>query len=333
MKKFKHIIILWVLVVGVLFLINANLDHFNESFYGIAENNEFIVSYGDQVEIKNIEVVSGQNVKKGQKLVEVTKPGLELRIQEIKDRLMELKSQKSSSFIENQSQISQLEAQIKAKTSEIEYQIRQIETQYRINKSLTADLKSIQTVQDSGKTNPTQIRIDALKKDLELMTAPLALQIEQLISQQKAENNPFAIQIENLEKELNKLQSDKDKLTVYAKRDGVVGLVAFRQGEIVSPYTPILSLNSKMPSYVKGFIHEGSLSTVKMHDKIEIASLGNGSKAVLGEIVGIGSGITEFPERLRKNVEVRLWGREIQVKIPENNSFLLGEKVILKKTK
>ncbi len=333
MNKFKQIIILWMVVVGLLFYFNANLDHFNGSFYGIAENNEFVVSYGDLVEIKSIEVVSGQNVEKGQLLIEVTKPGLDQRIGEIQDRLVELESQKSSTFQEKQSLISQLEAQIKAKNSEIQNQIRQIETQYKINKSLTANLKSIQPSRDTAQTNPTKVRINALRKDLELMTAPIKLQIEQLQSQQMSNNNPLSIQIENLRKELKGLQAEKEKLTVYAKSEGVIGMVAFKNGEIVSPYTPILSVSSKTPSYVKGFIHESSMNTVSIHDQIKISTINNETKSIQGEIVGIGSGITEFPERLRKNVEVRLWGREIQVKIPENNHFLLGEKLILEKIK
>jgi hypothetical protein len=46
-----------------------------------------------------------------------------------------------------------------------------------------------------------------------------------------------------------------------------------------------------------------------------------------GEIVGVGARIVEYPERLRKRPDILIWGREIIVRLPPENRFLLGEKV------
>ena len=48
---------------------------------------------------------------------------------------------------------------------------------------------------------------------------------------------------------------------------------------------------------------------------------------VEGDVVGVGSRIVEYPVRLRKRQDIQIWGREVLIKIPENNAFLLGEKV------
>ncbi|AGA77750.1 HlyD family secretion protein [Echinicola vietnamensis] len=333
MSKFTYILTFWIIIIGCLIYVNFNLSNFNNSFYGIAENNDFVVSYGGLVEIKEIHVVSGQNVTKGDTLIEVIRPELDQRIREISDQLVTLRSQKIANEMNNQSMISQLEAEIKAKRAEIESQIRQIEMQYDINKSLTNELKSLKFEADSSSTlNPTEARINSLNKDLELLTSPLKLRIEQLKAQSNPQKNPHNIQIQNLENELNKLKQEKKKLIVYAQADGVIGTVGFKSGEIVSPYTPILILNSQTPSYITGFIHENSYQNIQIADQVQVQSLADNSKKLMGEVVGVGSNIAEYPERLRKNMEVRLWGREIQVKIPKQNQLLLGEKVILKKT-
>jgi HlyD family secretion protein len=137
--------------------------------------------------------------------------------------------------------------------------------------------------------------------------------------------------MKNIMGELEKLRLEQEKFNVYAAYDGVIGSVAIKPGDIIAPHMPILSVDSHAPSYVNGFIHENSYQEISVNDRIEVASDWNRNKKAVGEVVGIGSKITEYPERLRKNIEVRLWGREVQIKIPEDNLFLQGEKVTLRK--
>ena len=225
----KYIALFYLIVVGALIYFNFNLNSFNKSFYGIAENSDFVVSYGGLVEISKIHVVQGQNVLQGDTLIEVVRPELDERIREITDQLITMRSQKNAAGFDTKSMISQLEAEIKAKRSEIESQIKQIEMQYTINKSLTNELKSIQFEADSNSAiNPTKMHIDALKKDLELLISPLQLRIEQLKTQSGSQKNPFSTQISNLEKEIEKMELEKKRLIVYAQADGVIGTIAFK---------------------------------------------------------------------------------------------------------
>jgi hypothetical protein len=48
-----------------------------------------------------------------------------------------------------------------------------------------------------------------------------------------------------------------------------------------------------------------------------------------GVISEIGSRIIEYPTRLRSNQNIPMWGRELFIKIPEQNNFLNGERVIV----
>jgi hypothetical protein len=49
----------------------------------------------------------------------------------------------------------------------------------------------------------------------------------------------------------------------------------------------------------------------------------------MGEVVGVGARIVEYPLRLRKRPDIQMWGREVQILIPPENRFLLGEKLVI----
>jgi hypothetical protein len=66
-----------------------------------------------------------------------------------------------------------------------------------------------------------------------------------------------------------------------------------------------------------------------MGEKVRISSMTGNTGIMTGEVVGVGSRIVAYPERLRKRPEIPLWGREIEVRISEDNPFLLGEKVMI----
>jgi hypothetical protein len=40
--------------------------------------------------------------------------------------------------------------------------------------------------------------------------------------------------------------------------------------------------------------------------------------------------MVELPIRLRKSAEIKSWGREVYVQLPPNNSFYIGEKIMLR---
>ena len=60
---------------------------------------------------------------------------------------------------------------------------------------------------------------------------------------------------------------------------------------------------------------------------MKVTTLAGTGKAVKGEVVGLSSRIVPFPTRMWKMPELPVYGREVTIKIPEDNSFLLGEMV------
>jgi len=336
MKKFKILYVMWILAILMLILSSKHEQLENHQFFGIAESNEVNINFEKSVEIKNIYVVPGQHVTKGTLLLELDQPELALSLNEIKHQLSEYKLQQKIENNKIQTQLKELNAQKITKMNTIHSEIKQLESQHSLNKRLTAELKSIMDVDLSSKENPTtsfssplQLKIESLKEELRLTIQQIDIKIKALKTILYSKNNPLKAKIQSLEKEIELLTSAKEKLLIHSENNGIIGSINFKRGEIVSPFVPILNIYTQSPSYVKGFIHENVYNSISVNDKVIVSSLTGQKLFSEGAVVGVGSRIIEFPERLRKRSEIKIWGREVQIRISEQNRFLLGEKVVI----
>ncbi|MCP4107259.1 MAG: hypothetical protein GY749_17240 [Desulfobacteraceae bacterium] len=322
----------WIIVFVTVAAITLTLERESTSFHGIAETREIVINSESMVEIKRINVVEGQSVTMGQLLVELVSPELNLRINHISHQLDQLKAQKGVNKAEIRSRIKQLKAEKVSRTSEISNQIRQFENQYNINKELTSGLKSISSIGNpakSGASNPITLKIESLRQELALSLRPVNIQIDLLQKSLDSSESPIKIQVEQLEKELAMLKQEDGKLNIYAQLSGFIGSVNFKPGEKAAPFAPILTLHSKNPSFVKGYIHENVYTHMTVGKNVHIKSQADSKNAADGTVVGVGARIVEYPVRLRKNPDLQIWGREVVIRIPETNRFILGEKVMI----
>ena len=118
-------------------------------------------------------------------------------------------------------------------------------------------------------------------------------------------------------------------LTWSSPESWVVGSVNVREGEKVSSFTPIVTLTHKSPSLIRGYINEQVYQRMNLGKDVEIRTLGGKGKPIKGEVVGLSSRIVVFPDRMWKMPDMPVYGREVTIKIPEDNSFLLGEMVAI----
>lgn len=330
----KIFITIWFFVLAILFIISLNLNGESTDFYGICETKEIIINSDYPVEVKKIHIIEGQTIAKNDTLIELHRPDLLLKISETSHLLDELKAQKNAKASLSRSQIRQLKAQQKTRINEIRAQIRQLEAQYELNKTLTAELKSFShqsSKQDqSDNQNPLKIKIANLKKELAFVLNPSKIKINMLENELTTNGNQVNIHILRLENELRMLLEEKTKLVIFSQIDGIIGSVNFKEGEKVSPFTAIVTLHNRSPSYIKGYIHENVYNKVTFGQQVRINSLTDKGNNTSGQIVGVGSRIVDYPIRLRTRQEIPIWGREVIIKIAENNHFLLGEKVLIK---
>ncbi|KPA17174.1 Fusaric acid resistance protein [Candidatus Magnetomorum sp. HK-1] len=341
MKKFNFLYLLWFFAVIFIVFFSNREQLETHQFFGIAESNEVIVNFEKSVEIKKIYVVPGQKVTKGMLLVELDQPELTLTLNEIRHQLSEYTLQQKIEKKEIQTQIKELIAQKIAKTNAIHSEIKQLQSQHALNKRLTAELKSIIQTSDVSKetekkfiSSPIKLKIESLKEELNFSIQQIDIKIKALKSTLYSDKNPLTAKKASLKKEIELLTTAKEKLLIYSESIGIIGSIHFKRGEKVSPFDTILTIYTQSPSYVKGYIHENVYNRISVDKLVTISSLTGKNVQSDGIVVGVGSRIIEFPERLRKRPETKIWGREVQIKILENNEFLLEEKVVIKsKTK
>ena len=322
--------IVWVAALIAVVLITLTYQRESTNFYGIAETREITVNSKVTVEIRKINVNEGQLVEKGTLLVELGSPELTLQINQISHQIDQLKAEKGISKSEIESSIRELQAQKASIVSDISYRIKQLENKYRINKNLSSGLKSLNKSKNSNsENNPIQLQIAALKEEQKLSVSPINIKINLLRKELDESESPIKIRVQKLEEELRLLEQENQKLNIYSQISGIIGSVNFKAGEKVAPFVPILTVHARTPSFVKGYIHENVYSKMEVNDKVNVTSVSDSCNYVEGTVAGVGARIVEYPLRLRKHPDIALWGREIIIKIPENNDFILGEKVLI----
>jgi multidrug resistance efflux pump len=327
------------LVIVAIAIITLAMKSELTSFVGIADAKEIVINVQSAVEIKKVRVGPGQVVKEGDTLVEINNVSvnnreLDIKISSITHEIEELKTRKNAHVNLSRSEVRQLKSQQDERKIQIAAEIQQLESEYEINRNLISDLKSIKKetvpVNDSKiQNNPITLKIENLKRELARIQDSSQITLERLHNEQSVSGDPINDQVRQLEDELKMLESQKLDMFILARISGMIGTVDFKEGEKVAPFTPILTLHTISPSFIRGYIHENAYSKVELGKKVIISSLDVKKIKISGEVIGVGSRIVEYPVRLRKYPDLQMWGREVTIKIPEGNKLLLGEKVAI----
>lgn len=330
MNKRKVLYLSWILAFFVVLQSSPSRKKETTAFQGIADTREVIINSEKAVEIRAIHAVPGQEIQKGQLIVELERPELTMKINEISHQLEELKSLQIVNNDEIKSKIRQLSGEKTALISQIDHKIHQIRSRHQFNKEIISGLKSISQNGTPPKASVAiEIEIRNLEQERQLTQNRFQTQIDDLNTKAASPETPESIRQESLKKELELLHEEEKALLILASIDGIIGSIHCKTGEKVSPFEPILTLHPRSPSHVRGYINENFHNLASVGDRVRVAALTSGGKKTEGEIVGVGSRIVEYPLRLKKRPELPLWGREVEIHLPEDNSFLLGEKVMI----
>lgn len=186
--------------------------------------------------------------------------------------------------------------------NEVSGKLEELTAQFKLNAELNSNIKSLRKY----KKRKTKKKIN-----------------------EKEEDDLLSIQMRSLEKELQLLYKEKEELYIFSSFDGNIGSINYKVGESVSPFDPIMTMHKKTPTVVRGYIHEKLSHKVEVNKKVVISSLNTTGSKIIASVKSVGNRIIEFPERFRRSAAEKIWGREVIIQIPENNPFLLGEKVFM----
>ena len=305
----------WILCVVFAIVLGFIYQGKVAMYRGIAESSETIISLPSPTEIVKVYVVPGQEVKEGDTIVVINRPDLTLRIAELTRELDALEGRSNLSSAEIDQKVAEVKANLETRRLALSAEIRNLETEYESNKAISAKLKSLSNSKSKSDGNDAMaMRIKSLKNELNLAV--------------KSGKSEAA----NIRKELAEMRKQQKELTQIAKESWVVGDVNVRDGEKVSSFAPIITLAHKSPTLIRGYINEQIYQNTEVGEAVKVTTLAGTGKAVIGEIVGLSSRIVPFPTRMWKMPELPVYGREVTIKIPEDNSFLLGEMVSITET-
>ncbi|WP_428356830.1 hypothetical protein [Methyloprofundus sp.] len=326
MQKFL-LPVCWLLALMSVFVLSASLMDKSLHFFGIAGEREQTISFQYPVEIIQVFVAEGENVGQGELMLEVRRHELKssLTMLEQEIRGYELQKQEASNAID--SQLAGLNAKKQAISADMDAQIHALELRLKVN---TEMMQRFSGFLNGANNIPESPELQDLKRKRHFLIQGIQVEIDHLNEQKNATNRPIDMQVNALVQRKEELQRQTVGLKVNAQFDGRIGSVHFKTGELVSPYLPILSLQSRIPRHIKGYIHENVVNDVKLGQQVWVQSiaLNQDARPLHGRVVSLGNRIVEYPARLKKNPLVQAWGREVLVRLDSlEHRLLFGEKV------
>ncbi|MNK19527.1 multidrug resistance protein MdtN [compost metagenome] len=216
--------------------------------------------------------------------------------------------------------------------------------EYQINFDSPVEIKHIYVLQNQvvkkgellielGQSEwESQLRVLKARQDKLIAEMKLRKQISQLAKDDVLllpESDPMHMDLEDAKREIELIENRMKNLFVFAEVDGAVGAVNFKSGEKAPSFAPLMTLVPLNPTYVSAYINESLRSSIQVGQTVEVSA--SGGRPVLGKVVSVGSRIVPIPERLLRIQTLTAWGRELVIKIPKKNDFLLGEKVSVQK--
>ncbi len=331
MQNGKNLLIVaWVLAVVAVAVLGVTLKRESGHFYGITENLEQSISFPYPVEIEQALVVDGQEVKTGTLMLRLNRADLQAEIEVLKHQIAEKLAHHHETVVTLQGQINALQQDKKLRLSRLDTEISELRRQQKLNMKLLHSISGDEAAGKSAGASPMQAKLAGLQQQRLHVIEAAQSQIDSIQDQLAAVNAPEQIGVAELEARLAELSRQQARLVVKARYHGRVGSLLFRVGDQVPAFQPVLTLHSLAPKLVKGYIHEEVYNRVSMGQKVWLHSLaGNHAEPIEGVVESLGARIVPYPERLLKNPTVSAWGREVVVRLEENNPLLLGERVLV----
>lgn len=290
------------------------------------------ISFQKAVKIKSIHVIPGEDVNEGDLLVEVVRPDLMYDIEKASNDLNTLLQQKEMSITNLNYQIRMTHLEKISEIESINEKIYKLQTQYEQNQDVRSALQGVEIPGDpdsSGYQSAIKMEIDFLEKKRAQTESMYDQEISQTEEKKRNEIEIFDLDISQQRKEMELLEDEANYLQNYAPVHGTIGDVTAQVGELIPPYTTILTLYEINPTIIKAYMNEKNRYNLEVGEEVFVESA-NRDYNISGTVVEIGSRIVSYPNRLLEVQDRKMWGQEIFIRIPPNNQFLNGEKVYVR---
>ncbi len=313
--------------VGLL-TVNSFFFKGSRSFLGITYSKPYKINAEKSGLIKTLNVVPGKEVAKGDLLLEIDSPMLNLEIQKLKKEVQLLESEKREKTQLLRSKLQLLESEKSILKGEIENDTKILQNEIDLNRALAKEvLGNSSRVQDS--LTSLQLEIKSIQEKGALKLQALDIRVQDLRQEFEFDQSQIQSEIELAQEELDWKLQDEQRLNKYATFSGVIENVYVKEGEEVEAFTSLVSINPKHPSSVVGYLVGKKERDKQLGEKVVVKSLDQPDLEAEGTIIGFGS-VVELPDILEKDNTIKTFGLEIFIEIPESNDLVVGEKIIVK---
>jgi len=315
-----------VFIVGmILWSMSLKFSAQVQSFFGVAESQEFQFKRGFDIAIDKIHVISGQKVKQGDVILSYSRIKTQPTLDNEQDYyIRDLRAKDEIRIQTKLNELQSLKDQKRLEIGSIEDEIAQKKAYIKNRKETFGSLA------DASVFLPLENELAAMEQEKIRQNTFFDNRIAAIQKEAASTTSPYKDQISRLRAE-KKFQKDTEviKETIVAPWDGIIGETHIVENQKKSSYEPLMTLYKNEPSIVKGYVHEDLRLQVALHDTFLVKSSKDKTNMLKGVVTGLGKRIVGIPMRLSRVPDRQLYGIEIVIKLPPNNDFILNEKVIL----
>lgn len=321
----KHIFtIAWILIGLTLATVSFYFKDGTEAMVAQVETRSTTISFLKPVIIKSIKGIPGQSVTKGEVLVVVERPDLQLDVDQVETEIQLRKTEIRQKELEYSQTVRELNFETEVRINELKSDIQSLELEQAKAQDLQSKLHISKTSVDSIRTVQIQGLLNEIEMERVTNTGILRSMKEGLESEINMLNDQIVLL--NKKKDLN--SQEAESMTQTAPFDGIIGTIDAREGELVSPYTKVLSLYESSPTLIKAFMNERINYEVFVGQPVTVESE-NRQYKISGKVIELGARITSYPLKLEPIQNQVSYGREVFIEIPPKTHFLNGEKVFV----
>jgi len=330
MRSFAAYFVLALIAFGALAWVSTMMDtrHVDE-FYGFAETDESEINFNYPIEIQQILVQAGDEVKAGQTLLIVKRARSKDQLADQDFLIDELRAESTLTKGKLSAELTDLRIEYERDLATLRSKRSEIASEAAYREQL---LKAV--LENADGTRPTYSPVQEQLNDIDRQLAELESGYQArratIFREQKLSGKPYDVEMSRLRAEQAFDAAQEEVIyEIKAPSDGVIGSINAKIAEHKSSFSPLINFYEPNPSQVKGYIHEDRILEANVGDKVKITSLTSPETNQEGVISGLGSRIVEIPARLRRMVDFKTYGREVLISIPTENPFLQKEKVVL----
>ena len=295
----------------------------------LVESQKTAISYQKPVSVKAIYVSAGQQVKKGNLLLEVDRPDLNFDYDKLLNQKKRAEARITNLNSNYKSKTELLALESKGKIQRLDADIAQLESELLLNQSFQADLQSIgNSPNKTGVIYPDSIKLASYRNEINNLRAHYDSEKRRLKIALSEDIELVNLEIGLIENEQRILEAERTQLKKYAPFDGTIGNVNAQIDEIIPSFQTIVSLYEKRPSTIKAYLPSNTSIKIVPGEEVEVES-SNREYSVSGKVIEVGARIVSYRDPADPPSVPEHLGREVFISLPIDNNFLYGEQVFV----